>query len=432
MESLELLNIDIQEYKNCLLASVTEKLFVLTENKIIHENNFFDLQLSNVVSFQFNPELDLTVIAQRQGEIYNYNHKNSTLDVVGLIEQGILCMEWSPDYELVVIVTAEASIIIMTKEFDVVSEFVLNDAKENLGFVNVGWGSKNTQFHGTEGKLAALKIETVELAPTDDLLPRISWCGDGNFFVVSAVTAEKDKRALHVYNRNGELQSVSENVSNLEHVVAWRPCGNLIASTQILPHKHDVIFFERNGLRHGEFSLRNDAIVHDIKWSSDSSLLAVCMSVNNSKLIQIWGSSNYYWYLKHEIRQVDQKFGEIKQVIWDAENPMILFILTENSVMKYLFGKKVLKSSSMSSKHDSVVAVIDGSTLHLTPFRFRNVPPPMSFSNFSHSAPVIDAVFSVNNESHDMAVLLSSNRVDFISNANAATSKIALIGSLRF
>ena len=35
----------------------------------------------------------------------------------------------------------------------------------------------------------------------------------------------------------------------------FRPSGSLIASTQRKPHRHDVVFFERNGLKHGEFSL---------------------------------------------------------------------------------------------------------------------------------------------------------------------------------
>lgn len=35
-----------------------------------------------------------------------------------------------------------------------------------------------------------------------------------------------------------------------------RPSGNLISSSRRLPDKHEIIFFEKNGLRHGEFSLR--------------------------------------------------------------------------------------------------------------------------------------------------------------------------------
>ena len=50
----------------------------------------------------------------------------------------------------------------MTKDFDVVSEQSL--ANEEFGeakFINVGWGKKETQFHGTEGKEAAKKIVKV-------------------------------------------------------------------------------------------------------------------------------------------------------------------------------------------------------------------------------------------------------------------------------
>ena len=35
----------------------------------------------------------------------------------------------------------------------------------------------------------------------------------------------------------------------------FRPSGSLIASSQRKPNKHDIIFFEKNGLKHGEFTL---------------------------------------------------------------------------------------------------------------------------------------------------------------------------------
>jgi hypothetical protein len=85
--------------------------------------------------------------------------------------------------------------------------------------------------------------------------------------------------------------------------LAWRPSGNLIASVQRFGSsfegggegregKHDVVFFERNGLRHGEFELREtrekfeekeeggetrgwDYRVRDLSWNSDSTVLAV-------------------------------------------------------------------------------------------------------------------------------------------------------------
>lgn len=64
--------------------------------------------------------------------------------------------------------------------------------------------------------------------------------------------------------------------------VLHRPSGNLIASTQRKPHKHDVIFFERNGLQHGEFTLEEGGEgrgrkvhVRELQWSCDSTVLAL-------------------------------------------------------------------------------------------------------------------------------------------------------------
>lgn len=39
------------------------------------------------------------------------------------------------------------------------------------------------------------------------------------------------------------------------NVISLRPSGNLIVCSQQKPNKHDVIFLEKNGLQHGEFTL---------------------------------------------------------------------------------------------------------------------------------------------------------------------------------
>ncbi len=99
---------------------------------------------------------------------------------------------------------------------------------------------------------------------------------------------------MRFYDRLGVLQTISEPVAGLEHTLCWRPSGNLIASTQRFGFegggvgktgRHDVVFFERNGLRHGEFSLRESWTecnerqwgysVKELTWSSDSNILAV-------------------------------------------------------------------------------------------------------------------------------------------------------------
>lgn len=95
--------------------------------------------------------------------------------------------------------------------------------------------------------------------------------------------------------------------------MAWRPSGNLIAGTQRLPHRHDVVFFERNGLRHGEFTLpfaQGEVQVLELGWNCDSSILAIWISPlptagqeageNPMTYLQLWTCSNYHWYLKQE------------------------------------------------------------------------------------------------------------------------------------
>jgi elongator complex protein 1 len=62
-------------------------------------------------------------------------------------------------------------LILMTRDFDIVSEFPLIYQEKGKqwsvhftcvdAFVNVGWGKKETQFHGTEGKSAALNVSKV-------------------------------------------------------------------------------------------------------------------------------------------------------------------------------------------------------------------------------------------------------------------------------
>lgn len=64
-------------------------------------------------------------------------------------------MEWSPDQELLVLVTKEMNMILMNM-FDPMSEVnLLNEEFGEKQFITVGWGKKETQFHGSAGKQAA-------------------------------------------------------------------------------------------------------------------------------------------------------------------------------------------------------------------------------------------------------------------------------------
>ena len=58
----------------------------------------------------------------------------------------------------------------------------------------------------------------------------------------------------------------------------FRPSGSLLATSQRKPNRHDVVFFERNGLSHGEFTLTfgvSEVKVREVSWNQDSSVLLV-------------------------------------------------------------------------------------------------------------------------------------------------------------
>lgn len=114
----------------------------------------------------------------------------------------------------------------------------------------MGWGKKETQFHGSEGKQAAqrkiqvsvhlqtkrhqkllrislddVNMRSQEVQPAaawDDRRPRVTWRGDGQLFAVSAVCPQTGARKVRVWNREGVLQATSEPINGLEQALCWK------------------------------------------------------------------------------------------------------------------------------------------------------------------------------------------------------------------
>lgn len=257
----------------------------------------------------------------------------SKIEIVGSVDQGITAAAWSPDEEILAIATGASTLLLMTREFDSISDVTPSASDLNASkHVSVGWGKSETQFKGKRAK--AMRDPTVPetidegtLSPHDDNATRISWRGDGAYLAVSSV-GESNRRIIRVYSRDGSLDSVSEPVNGLEGPLSWRPAGNLIASVQRSPERLDVVFFERNGLRHGEFNLRIPADkvpgekVLEIMWNGDSSVLAVCFQ----ERVQLWSMGNYHWYLKQELIYPEAYKVTLHNlnVRWHSERPLRL------------------------------------------------------------------------------------------------------------
>lgn len=339
-----------------------------------------------VINLQYQAEQQALCIITEQGNVLLWYVTEQSLVSVGDVESGLTGAAWSPDQEVLVLTTGEDKLILMTQEFDSLNETTLHP--EQFGeaeFVNVGWGKKETQFHGSEGKVAAQKKIEQNVQPAfewDEGKTYISWRGDGQYFTTSTVHPLTGARQLRVWSRDAVLHSTGENVPGLEKSLSWKPSGSLIASSQVKPNKHDVIFFELNGLRHGEFTLPfavGQVQVKGIYWNVDSSVLLVwCEDLkldegNPQSYVQLWTVNNYHWYLKQSLHFDINTEKKVVSVMWDAEHAYVLHVVTgAGHYIQYTW----YWGNDVSS--DGTVAVIDGDKILVTPMATMVVPPPMS------------------------------------------------------
>lgn len=265
----------------------------------------------------------------------NPRHGEELVEIVGSVDAGISAAAWSPDEELLAITTQASTLLLMSRDIENIASITLSPEDVNVStHVSVGWGKKETQFKGKRAR--ALQDPTVPEtvdegvpSPFDDRSVTISWRGDGAYFAVNNVEQER-RRMIRVYSREGQLDSVSEPVDGLEGALSWRPSGNLVAGIRRLSERIEVVFFERNGLRHGQFDLRfNPQELRaletplTLRWNSDSNVLAV----SYPDKVQLWTMSNYHYYLKQELVFPD-KADQAVRCTWHPERPLSLALST--------------------------------------------------------------------------------------------------------
>ncbi|XP_068032591.1 elongator complex protein 1 [Anomalospiza imberbis] len=378
-----------------------------------------------IVGIEDLPEQESVCVATAAGDILLCNLSTEQVECVGSVDSGLSVMSWSPDQELVLLVTGQQTLIMMTRDFEPITEKQIHQDGFGEGkFVALGWGKKETQFHGSEGKQAAHRKQTEVLPASawDDGRPRVTWRGDGQFVAVSAVCPETGARKVRVWSRELVLQSTSEPISGLEQALSWKPSGNLIASTQEKPNRHDVVFLEKNGLLHGEFTLpfqKGQVKVNEMLWNADSTVLAIWLEdlkVENSNpntYVQLWTTGNYHWYLKQSLHFGSLEENQLVSLLWDRENLYRLHILCQG--WHYLFYDWHWTTDhglGENSQHMANVAVIDGDKVLVTAFQHAVVPPPMCTYELQLQQAVNQVAFHTDpKHSGDMAVLDADNRI---------------------
>jgi elongator complex protein 1 len=275
------------------------------------------------------------------GEIITYSLSNHEIEIVGVFTEGLRCMSWSPNEEMVLFITGNKTCLAMNKEWDTIYENLI--LKEEGNWKDVS----------------------------------ISWRKDGKNYVINAPSSEMEgQRSLFIYERNGTFISKNEKKKDLYSLVDYVPDGSLITSIQFKNEKKEtrVVFFETNGLSHYDFLLEKGdvpSIIHSLQWNSNSELLFIAFS----SCVQLWFRSNYHWYMKQEISLE----GEMVELVkWDSEKPYLLFLFTKKSFFQFHFQWEISFDKQVNKKNNPcLVSVIDKEKVYMTPLSLSLIPPPM-------------------------------------------------------
>ena len=121
--------------------------------------------------------------------------------------------------------------------------------------------------------------------------------------------------------------SVSEPVDGLRAALSWKPSGQIIVGIRGESlSTAEVVFFERNGLRHGEFHLQFPEDLEkqqiaigaiELEWNVNSSILAVSLP----DCVQLWTMGNYHYYLKQTIH-FPESSTRFTRLSWNPEKAL--------------------------------------------------------------------------------------------------------------
>ncbi|CAH8560016.1 unnamed protein product [Heterobilharzia americana] len=280
--------------------------------------------------------------------------------------------------------------------------------------VSLGWGKKETQFHGSEGKEAALTKPVLPVINTqyDDGRFEVAWRDDGLYFAVSWLDpSAENRRRIRVYNDSGELFSTTEITNIISPGLCWRPRVQLITTVQRREGRGlDIIFFESNAQRHGEFELLKGESekyyqVESIAFNPIGSILAIlCSGIQDHPwFIRLLTCSNYHWSTKqHFCIQSPLNGDKISSVslAWDIHaystdlSTLYCAVSIDKAVVESEKGQTLLQCWKMNTAYNSsciltscginmtalnsgLVTVINGNTVEINSFSYSVIPPPM-------------------------------------------------------
>lgn len=326
-----------------------------------------------------DPEI---VCISRNGAMVTVNPTTADAELIGVFDFGLEAASWSPDGEILLMVTSTADeedetktnsvLMTMNSQFEVLAEiaipgYVASSEKANSGI-------------------------------------SVAWRPDGTLCAVSAVDASDSVRKVRLYKREnldahaiGRSEDASGTiVKNLQDSgLAWAGpgCSQLLAAVQRKGKKtQQVVFFESNGLRHREFALREAPTtnVTSLKWNVNGDLLAVSLrEAGNVDKVQLWHRCNYHWYLKQEFRYAGRKVQNVKF----NEEKASEFAVLLNGFEWREYEVRWDPSTCFGNSQGCPAFVVDGCSLNITPLERALIPPPMSMKSITTDLPISEISF---------------------------------------
>ena len=277
--------------------------------------------------------------------------------------------------------------------------------------VGVGWGSKETQFFGLDGRpskeredknkvvLSDGEIEKSNLITHSDTFINqmqsnrnkssvIDWREDGQMLATLTAIPDTDKHYLKIWNRNLKLQHMSEQLVTIERgILRWIPNGQFVCCAQRRDMRvNEIAMFEKNGMVHQRITLPTcfaDLYIKEMSWSNDSNILSIIgvqfsldsESVRKRHILFLYTMQNFHYYLKCTaiLEDFHTDVAKVFSCRWSPINANLLYIWTSRGQCRELICTPHVDYNLV----DSLVAVLDGNNLALTPFDRLNVPPPM-------------------------------------------------------
>lgn len=162
-----------------------------------------------VMSYAYNAPYDSFVVGCSNGDVLLV--QENIVEVAYTCEAVVVDILCSPDFERIILLSEKGQVTLVTECFETLNNFTVSEvALAENPLVNVGWGKKETQFHGSEGKNKRIVKEVIGDGNDADDSINLCWRSDSLLFAIGYFNKITNLRTIKIFNRDGVLQNTSE------------------------------------------------------------------------------------------------------------------------------------------------------------------------------------------------------------------------------